>query len=150
MSRRARPHPPPAKAGEPQAYQKFEAMVLQSFMQSMLPDNSDSVYGEGLSGDMWKGLLAQQLGTVMAERGGIGIARQLSAEHYSEGEAVRPLRGVTDIEAKAAADEQNRLSVAVVQEMQRRMAASVFEDRAASAAPATPGPRGVTSIGDAS
>ncbi len=32
-------------------------MVLQTFIQNMLPKNTEGVYGEGLSGDMWKSMM---------------------------------------------------------------------------------------------
>lgn len=59
------------------AMQDFEAMVLQNFIGSMLPQNAEQVYGEGTAGDIWKSMLAEQLGKQMARSGGIGIADRL-------------------------------------------------------------------------
>ncbi len=59
------------------SYQKFEAMVLQSFVKSMLPTDSEEFFGEGTAGEIWKGMMAEQLGTVIAERGGVGIAERM-------------------------------------------------------------------------
>ena len=70
----------------PKSYVDFEAMVLQTFVQTMLPKEAEDVYGKGMAGDMWKSMMSQQLGTVMAERGGIGIADSLLKGHYLEGE----------------------------------------------------------------
>ena len=67
---------PPTDA-TPKSYVDFEAMVLQTFVQSMMPKDAEDVYGEGMAGDMWKSMMSQQLGTVMADRGGIGIADSL-------------------------------------------------------------------------
>ena len=61
-------------------------MVLQTFIQTMLPKDAEAVYGKGMAGDMWKSLLAEQLGDAMAERGGIGIADRVLGDHYIEGE----------------------------------------------------------------
>lgn len=66
----------------PAAFRKFEAMMLQSFLQSMLPTESEAVFGEGLAGDMWRSMLAEQIAGVMAERGGIGVADRILAGHY--------------------------------------------------------------------
>lgn len=107
-------------------YQKFEAMVLGTFFQSMMPKNTDSVYGGGLSGDMWKSLLAQQLGDSVAARGGVGIANRLLADHYREGDRRVPLAGASG-EAHAALDAQQRLSKALVDELQRKAAQSLVE-----------------------
>ncbi|WP_419909701.1 rod-binding protein [Hoeflea sp.] len=64
----------------PQAYKEFEAMVLQSFIKSMLPNDAENLYGSGTAGDIWKGMMAEQLGKALAEGGGIGIAEQLASQ----------------------------------------------------------------------
>jgi peptidoglycan hydrolase FlgJ len=61
----------------PETYRKFEAMVLQNFIQSMLPSDSSEIYGEGTAGNVWKGMMAEQLGNAIAKGGGIGIADRL-------------------------------------------------------------------------
>jgi peptidoglycan hydrolase FlgJ len=66
------------QAGQP--YEKFEAFVLQTFIQSMLPRESEATFGAGTAGEIWKSMLAESLGTQLARTGGIGIARML-AEH---------------------------------------------------------------------
>ncbi|RWO96952.1 rod-binding protein, partial [Mesorhizobium sp.] len=72
-------------------FKKFEAMVLQTFIQNMLPKDTEGVYGKGLAGDMWKSQLAERVADVMAERGGIGIAKSMLADHYLEGKRVVPV-----------------------------------------------------------
>lgn len=64
----------------PETYRKFEAMVLQNFIKYMLPDNTSDVYGKGLAGNVWKGMMAEQLANQVAEHGGIGIADQMARE----------------------------------------------------------------------
>ena len=54
--------------------QKFEAMILQQFVDGMMPDDAESVYGSGTAGGIWKSMLAEQISTQIAARGGIGIA----------------------------------------------------------------------------
>ena len=98
---------------------EFEAMVLQTFLQSMLPSDSESVYGSGLSGDMWKSLLAQEMGKAMAQTGGIGIADKVAADFYREGERVVPVAGVDRDPATPENDRQDMLATALVQELQR-------------------------------
>ena len=41
---------PAAANTQPEAFAKFEAMVLQTFLQSMLPKDTESVYGGGMAG----------------------------------------------------------------------------------------------------
>jgi hypothetical protein len=112
----------------PEAYRKFEAVVLSTFVQSMLPDKAGAVYGEGLSGDMWKQLLAQQLGTAVSDRGGIGIADSLLKGHYMDGDVKVALSGVSDGPDKVRHDKGQDLSAALVQELQRRLTANIAGD----------------------
>jgi peptidoglycan hydrolase FlgJ len=61
------------------AYEQFEAFILQSFVESMMPKNSDSVFGKGTAGGIWKSMLAEQIGAQIAKAGGIGIAKTVLA-----------------------------------------------------------------------
>ena len=61
------------------AYGQFEAFVLQSFIQSMLPRNATNVFGRGSAGEVWRSMLAEQLGGQLASSGQVGIARRLAA-----------------------------------------------------------------------
>jgi len=60
----------------PETYRKFEAMVLQNFIKTMLPE-SDEIYGKGSSGEIWRGMMAEQIANEIAREGGIGIADKL-------------------------------------------------------------------------
>jgi Rod binding domain-containing protein len=69
------------RAAVPPAYRKFEAFVLQTFIESMLPRGSAVNFGKGVAGDVWRSMLAEQLGTAVAKSGGVGIAKFLAAAH---------------------------------------------------------------------
>ncbi|WEX08333.1 hypothetical protein [Chelativorans sp. AA-79] len=112
----------PAAADQPDAFVKFEAMVLESFFQTMLPKDAGTAYGEGLSGEMWRGLLAGQLGEVFARRGGIGIAGRVLGDHYLEDGTKIPVAGVSFGRQAAEAAEQAALSTALVEEIERQAA----------------------------
>jgi peptidoglycan hydrolase FlgJ len=71
--------PPGRNPRRPDAYGQFEAFVLQSFLQSMLPRNASNVYGRGTAGEVWRSMLAEQLGGQLASSGQVGIARRLAA-----------------------------------------------------------------------
>lgn len=62
-----------------EVYRKFEAFVLQTFVETMLPKESEEVFGKGTAGGIWKSMLAEQLGAQLAKGKGIGIAKQLAA-----------------------------------------------------------------------
>ena len=120
-----------AGGATPEAFVKFESMVLQTFVQSMLPKDGAAVYGDGISGEMWKSLLAQQLGEVIAQRGGIGIADSILANHYFEGETKVAVNGVSGGAEKSDRDTQDLLSSALVQEIQRKLTQSLAADEPA-------------------
>jgi Rod binding domain-containing protein len=115
-------------AAEGKAFQRFEAVVLQNFLQNMMPKDSEAVFGSGLAGDMWKSELAQQLADVMASRGGIGIANRLLKERYAEGDKTRPLTGMSEGAHRAEADRQQMMSVALVHDIQRKIATPIGGD----------------------
>ena len=127
--------PPAAKdaaAATPQAFARFEAMVLQSFIQTMLPSDTESVYGGGLAGEMWQSLLAEKLGETMASRGGIGIADRILRDRYAAGDETVPLQGVSADPDKPALAEQRLLSTALIHEIQRRAAHALDAPQPAS------------------
>jgi peptidoglycan hydrolase FlgJ len=63
----------------------FEASILKSLVDEILPKDEASVYGDGTAGDIWKSMLSDQIARKIAKSGAFGIARQLFATH--------PLRG---------------------------------------------------------
>lgn len=67
------------------AAQKFEAFVLQSFVQEMMPETQESVFGDGISGDFWKSMMAEKIAEQVAARGGLGIAETIRAGHAAAG-----------------------------------------------------------------
>jgi len=96
----------------PAAFRKFEAMMLQSFLQSMLPTESEAVYGEGLAGDMWRSMLAEQIAGVMAERGGIGVADRILTGHYDRmANAASPDQSAGELAMESALHEARRAAL---------------------------------------
>lgn len=67
-----------AAAAKDSPYKKFEAMVLSTFVESMLPKNATAVYGSGNAGGVWRTMLAQKIGDQVAQAGGIGIAAKIA------------------------------------------------------------------------
>lgn len=121
-----------AEASNPaKKYQHFEAMVLQTFLQNMMPKDVESVYGKGLAGDMWKSQMAEQLANVMSKRGGIGIAKSMLADHYLDGKRTVPVGPVAGGPQKTEIDQQTRLSTSMIEELERKAARSMTGDDAA-------------------
>ena len=121
-----------AEAANPaKKFQRFEAMVLTTFLQNMMPKDTEGVYGKGLAGDMWKSQLAEKVADVMAARGGIGIAKSLLADHYLDGQHKMPVGQVAGGPQKAEIDQQTRLSTSMIEELERKAARSMTGDDAA-------------------
>jgi len=66
-------------------YRKFEAFVLQMFVETMLPQDANDVFGKGTAGTVWRSMLAEQLSNEMAKGNGIGIAKQLAKSRAAAG-----------------------------------------------------------------
>ena len=120
-----------AEAANPaKKFQRFEAMVLQTFIQNMMPKDVEGVYGKGLAGDMWKSQMAERLADVMSARGGIGIAKSMLADHYLDGKRTVPVGPVGGGPRKAEIDQQTRLSASLIEELERKAARSMTGDDA--------------------
>jgi hypothetical protein len=73
-------------------YRKFEAFVLQIFVETMLPEQAQDIFGKGTAGGIWRSMLAEQLGNQLAQGKGIGIAKQLAAAHPAPDDDARGQR----------------------------------------------------------
>ncbi len=97
----------------PETYRKFEASVASTFIQNMLPSESEDVYGKGAAGDFWKGMMAEQIGNAVSKQGGFGIAEQLYAQSLQHTRAQAP---------NATTDENDRqLAVSMITDFQRQV-----------------------------
>jgi len=89
-----------ARPAEPDAttetLKKFEAAILTTFVQSMMPKETESVYGEGLAGDMWKSQMAEKIADQLAQRGGVGIANRLLKDFHTVDDSTVPISGIRD------------------------------------------------------
>ena len=114
-----------ARAADPAGpFQQFESFVLQSFIEHMLPQENESVYGNGLAGDMWKSMMAEQLANQMAKAGGIGIADRILTDYYARGQGVAP-GDAGAVNERQDAETRNLTSQAIVHEIQRRIGDSL-------------------------
>src|SRR3712207_24005 len=59
------------------AHQEFEAYILQTFVESMLPKDAENTYGKGNAGAIWKSMMAEQISAQIARAGGIGVAKHV-------------------------------------------------------------------------
>ena len=61
-------------------YQKFEATLLQTFVQEMLPKD-DNLYGDAATADAYRSMMAEQLANQLTKSGRIGIAKMIEKAH---------------------------------------------------------------------
>ena len=61
-------------------YKKFEAVLLQNFVESMLPKD-DETFGDAASAGIYRSMMAEQLANQIANAGGIGIAKAIEKAH---------------------------------------------------------------------
>ena len=90
-----------AVAGKKDPAQQFEAFVLQSFVQELLPKESEAVFGGGLAGEYWRSMLAERLGEVLAETGSIGISEMVRDSVKLNQAAKVQVKGAASISAAA-------------------------------------------------
>jgi flagellar protein FlgJ len=57
-------------------------VLLNTLMKEMLSsiDTSESSFGGGFAEETWRGMQAEQFATVLAEKGGIGLADNLMSD----------------------------------------------------------------------
>ncbi|CAN1723983.1 Flagellar protein FlgJ N-terminal domain-containing protein [Hyphomicrobium sp. 1Nfss2.1] len=60
-------------------YVQFEALLLQNMVETMLPKESEAIFGRGTAGEIWKSMMAEQIANQLARTGTIGIAKQISS-----------------------------------------------------------------------
>ena len=64
-------------AKEHKAHQQFEAAMLRSFTEQMMPKEASSFYGEGTAANIWRSVQVDVMSQNLAKAGGIGIADML-------------------------------------------------------------------------
>lgn len=106
----------------PEHFVQFEAMVLQTFLKSMLPEEAETHYGKGLAGEMWRDLFADALGTALAKHGGIGIAEHVLGQHGADEQRTGLTFSTASSHAADEAGSEASLATALVQEIERHMA----------------------------
>lgn len=107
------------------SFKRFEAMVLQTFIQNMLPKNAEGIFGKGLAGDMWKARMSEHMADVVAERGGIGIAQSLASAHYLATGQTDATGTASANPRKAELDAQLSMSSSLVHQLQMRVMRSL-------------------------
>lgn len=112
------------------AYRKFEAFMLQSFVQSMFTSDTAASFGKGISGEYWKSMMAEAMANKMADTGGVGVARMLEEQAARNKGADAPATValgdvMTSLESGVHADTVSR---DIVHGFERRLIRQQLED----------------------
>lgn len=111
------------------ASKKFEAMVLQTFISAMMPKDTQGTYGQGMAGEMWKSMMAENLAGAVANGGGIGIADRLLKDFHKDGDAIVPVAGVTTEAQLTEGGKPAMIASAFVDVVQRQLVNEITADR---------------------
>jgi len=70
-----------SKLGRPSTAQsaktEFQALVLTSMVESMLPKDAEHVFGSGTAGSIWRSMMAEKIAAQLAERDVLGLSKDL-------------------------------------------------------------------------
>lgn len=62
--------------------QKFEAFLLQNWLETLLPKEEIGVFGADAGANVWRSMMAEQLGAQLAGAGGIGLQKLLDPHSH--------------------------------------------------------------------
>lgn len=104
-----------AKSGDrsAQVAQDFEASLLGSLVNEMMPNEAPSLYGQGVGGDVWKSMFAEQIAHQLAKSGTLGLARRLFATHPIESLRGHPLTQTSVADAAQRAVQASSLPLSI-------------------------------------
>ena len=75
-------------AGHGSPYQKFESVLLKTFVESIMPKDTE-LFGDTASADMCRSMFAEKIADQLAKSGRIGIAATIE-RHQTHAAAVPP------------------------------------------------------------
>ena len=81
-------------------YRKFEAVLLQTMIQEMLPKD-DALYGDASSADICRSMLAEQLATQLSKSGSFGIAKMVEKAEVAKAAAATAVQAPIPAAAKS-------------------------------------------------
>ncbi len=57
--------------------QQFEALYLRQMLEEWMPKDSESLFGEGTAGSVWRSMLVDKMATTLSKSGAVGIAQMI-------------------------------------------------------------------------
>ncbi|ALE02983.1 rod-binding protein [Bartonella ancashensis] len=101
-----------AKDRESEVFRDFESFMLQSLIENMFTTDSQSFFGKGQTGKIWKSMMVEQLAKEFANSGGIGVAQMLASEKARREESAAHEK--EERQPKTAFEDHNTIARAIV------------------------------------
>lgn len=77
---------------------QFEAQVASTFIQQIMPEAKPETYGSGLSGDVWRSMMADQIAGQISKGAGLGIREKVQASIAARQAAAEQAQATTTAE----------------------------------------------------
>jgi Rod binding domain-containing protein len=71
--------PDAAQTKSAKTLQQFEAQVISTFIEQMMPEASANNFGSGTAGGVWRSMLSEQIANQVAKAGGLGIREKVES-----------------------------------------------------------------------
>jgi flagellar protein FlgJ len=71
--------PNAAETKSAKTLQQFEAQVISTFIEQMMPESSANNFGSGTAGNVWRSMMSEQIANQVAKAGGLGIRQKVEA-----------------------------------------------------------------------
>lgn len=71
--------PNAAQTKSAKTLQQFEAQVISTFIEQMMPEASANNFGSGTAGGVWRSMMSEQIANQVAKAGGLGIRQKVEA-----------------------------------------------------------------------
>lgn len=85
------------------AHRQFETMVLQDFVQRMMPAKAEATFGQGTAGSIWKSWMADAVAKEVSKSGGVGISNILEPAPVTR-QAEMAVQSEPPVQAKPVAE----------------------------------------------
>lgn len=84
------------------AFKKFEAFILQTWLEILLPKVNGGAFGNDQAGGLWRSLMAEQLGDQLAKSDSLGITRLIEHSAQPTDDAPDPNRSFLGVKSNVS------------------------------------------------
>ncbi len=111
----ANTHTAPTKV--PQVYRKFESHGAAEFRKEHAAEQRNTLWQRAPPAEIWKGMMAEQLGNTLAKNGGVGIAEKMYQEQVSKMRNAGAINSATN-------ENDKKMALSAITDFQRKTLAA--------------------------